>query len=486
MGVNPADEAWFLQVLRRLYEGETLYRDVFFGVPPLSVFVSIPLVWLFGPEILVLKLVLAISYASLLLLGWWGLGLLGVGRWLRLTCVALSFVLAPPFPGSPYHVMSMAFFAGSMVAFIARFQGRQDPRVPWDTLAGFSAGLAFLAKHNVGALALAATVLAGFLTLPQPRRAVVRGAIAFGVTSLFGLVPVVLQRAGKECLEYLVLAKGHYVRQAALPYFTSLSTAIEKVGQALGSLNWQSLVPLGQLFALALPLVVAVGWVLLLVCKRRSSCRLELALGAFFLAAWMAIYPRFDVYHVVASLPVFLWGAVITVHAVQSHVASSLTRGQNWALLLRGVVALALLVSVVRPFLGLSRGEVVLTFRPHFRGALLPVAWEQKIQLQGPLLQARAAESPGFLVSPFAGFWYLAARFRNPSPFDYPMSTAFGQEGQEQVIRALETGSIQWVCWERGTWPLRPQRLEAYVIGTWHPGEDLGACQVYRPPLSSP
>lgn len=480
MGVNPADEAWFLQVLRRLYEGETLYRDVFFGVPPLSVYASLPLVWLLGPEILVVKLVLAFSYALWLLLGFWGLALLGVPPSLRLIYVALSFVLAPPFPSSPYHLLAMAFFMGTMVAFIAAFQGRQAPGVSWDTVAGSSAGLAFLAKQNVGGLALAAAVFAALVALPQPRRVVVRYALAFCTTATLGLLPVVLQGAGNSSLEFLVLAKGHYLKQAAFSYFAGLSMAIGTAGQAFHSLDRRVLVHAAQLLAYALPLVLAVGWVLLLLSKRRSGFRLELALGAFFVAAWVGMYPRFDLYHVVATLPLFLWGLVLLARAVQEHWLASSLGGQSWALVVRGVAVLALLGSLARPLLRLSHGELVLTSRPHFRGALLPARWEQRVQLQAPRLQALAAQAPGFLVSPFAGFWYLVAGIKNPTPFDYPMRTAFGLHGEEQVIRALEAGGVPWVCWERGTWPLRPQRLENYLIKGWQVAEDLGECQVYR------
>ncbi len=244
--------------------------------------------------------------------------------------------------------------------------------------------------------------------------------------------------------------------------------------------------PLGQLFAYTLPLLVAVGWVVLLVCKRRSNGRLELALGVFLLAAWLGMYPRFDVYHMVATLPVFLWGLVLLAHAAQEHGIGVPLGGRGGAFLVPGLALLLFFVSFSQSFLRFSRGELVLTLRPHFRGALLPVPWEERVRLHGHLLRAQAAKAPGFLVSPFAGFWYLVAAMKNPTPFDYPMSTAFGRKGEEQVIRALEAGAIPWVCWERGAWPLRPQRLEAYLVNAWRPGEDLGVCQVYERPLAPP
>ena len=42
-GANMADESWFLQVIHRVTNGDVLYRDVFFGATPLSVYIA----WVF-------------------------------------------------------------------------------------------------------------------------------------------------------------------------------------------------------------------------------------------------------------------------------------------------------------------------------------------------------------------------------------------------------------------------------------------------------
>jgi hypothetical protein len=62
-GLTPYDEAWFLQVVHRVTSGEVLYRDVFFGVTPLSVQMTAPAVRLFGAEILVIKAVVGLCFA---------------------------------------------------------------------------------------------------------------------------------------------------------------------------------------------------------------------------------------------------------------------------------------------------------------------------------------------------------------------------------------------------------------------------------------
>jgi|GEM_PF-2010745 hypothetical protein len=58
-GDQPEDEAWFLPVMRRVHEGEGLYRDVSYGTGPLAVAFTAPLLSLPGVEILAVKAVVA-------------------------------------------------------------------------------------------------------------------------------------------------------------------------------------------------------------------------------------------------------------------------------------------------------------------------------------------------------------------------------------------------------------------------------------------
>ena len=67
-GFYPGDEAWFLQVVHRMGKGEVLYRDIFFGVTPLSVYITQAFTLLFGYEILAVKAVNALSFALTILL----------------------------------------------------------------------------------------------------------------------------------------------------------------------------------------------------------------------------------------------------------------------------------------------------------------------------------------------------------------------------------------------------------------------------------
>ncbi len=80
--------------------------------------------------------------------------------------------------------------------------------------------------------------------------------------------------------------------------------------------------------------------------------------------------------------------------------------------------------------------------------------------------------------------WYVLSGVHNPTPFDYPLVTAFGLEGQATVRQAIIEGEITVVCMEPPTgYYLTARELEDYVLQAMRPGEDVGACQLYhRPP----
>ena len=61
-GVNVFDESWFLQVLSQLSLGDILYRDVFFGITPLSVYLTYIPIRIFGVQILVVKVVMSLCF----------------------------------------------------------------------------------------------------------------------------------------------------------------------------------------------------------------------------------------------------------------------------------------------------------------------------------------------------------------------------------------------------------------------------------------
>ena len=62
--INTDDETWFFQVVSRFLSGEVLYKEIFLGVGPLSVYCAALPMLIFGKELLIARLVL-VSYFTL-------------------------------------------------------------------------------------------------------------------------------------------------------------------------------------------------------------------------------------------------------------------------------------------------------------------------------------------------------------------------------------------------------------------------------------
>jgi hypothetical protein len=86
-----------------------------------------------------------------------------------------------------------------------------------------------------------------------------------------------------------------------------------------------------------------------------------------------------------------------------------------------------------------------------------------------------------YLITMDAGFYYLATGLVNPTPFDYPAASAFGRQGEAQLIDALSRREIPEACIDpeyEGTF-LAPRKLPPFVRREMRPLGDLGACILY-------
>ena len=69
-----------------------------------------------------------------------------------------------------------------------------------------------------------------------------------------------------------------------------------------------------------------------------------------------------------------------------------------------------------------------------------------------------------FLLRPDAAVWYLATGLRNPTPYDYPLASPFGPDGQQQLAANLASGRVRYCCWSpANAGALSPVHLEEYV-----------------------
>ncbi len=174
-GISPHDEGLMLMWGRRLADGQWPYRDFWSNYPPGQTLVTAALIKLFGPSLLVWRIVRALVGAAASILAFRlvrrGAGTsLALGAW-----AAVAGAMAWPLtPGPNALAITLAF--GAVLA------ARRHPAA-----AGALAGAAFLMRFEVGIAAALAAMLAG-----GTRRAARRVALAAGAVAVACLLPFVI------------------------------------------------------------------------------------------------------------------------------------------------------------------------------------------------------------------------------------------------------------------------------------------------------
>jgi hypothetical protein len=230
------------------------------------------------------------------------------------------------------------------------------------------------------------------------------------------------------------------------------------------------------LFVIVAATLVALVW---LAVRGRGQGRTETLFVLLFTAAGLGTaYPRFDVAHLLFAAPVLLVGAGYAVSRLTVDLAPR-TRA-------RGRVALALALApatavlILRPAALLVTGDEHIWTLPHFRVALLDRGEEDAARADGRAIARAADGRPLFLLSPIAGYQYLLSGAEDPTPFDFPVVTALGPDGERGLIGELEDGRIDRVC--LGHWfesPNTPTRVIAYVRRRMNRVADVGPCELY-------
>jgi hypothetical protein len=405
---------------------------------------------------------------------------LGATAWEIVVLWAALLVWSPPYDIGLYQPLATLLLLACLAATLA---WRDEPgRTRALLVAGALAGLTFAAKQNVGVYAAVALGAAVLLAGPAGRRLRALGlaAGAFAGTVLVVLVPVAATGGLPKLWEYGFTAKGSYTDRGAISYGRGFDLQLYLVRRPV-----DGLVDAGNavvhaydlvLYVLA-PLAVAAlaaAWV-----RARGEERARVAVvGLFALAAAAAIFPRADTAHLSFVFPVLLVGGWYAAHVLAGGRESRLP-------LVAAVLLVALAPVVVAraawPPLQLAKGNTRVSGLPHARGILVEPAVEDELEAAA----ARLAREPRplFLGTPEAGILYLVSGVENPTPYDFPVATAFGRHGEEELAADVEAGRFAAVCADFGLeGPLVPARLAAAIEGSLEPGDDLGPCRLYRRP----
>lgn len=483
-GVNPADEAWFLQVVSRVSSGETLYRDVFFGATPLSVYATLPLVALLGAEIAAVKLVVVVCFAATLVLAGRIARQLDLGRPEIALLFAAILVWAPPHHIGPYQQLGTAFLLLCLSATLAwrtRVVGRTG--IGLAVLAGLAAALAFGAKQNVGAYALGALLAALAIAAPtgtavRHRLGAVAGATAgFAVGMTAFLAPILATDAFDRFFEYAFANKGTYAEAGGISYADGISQQIEVVRAT--SIRLSQIVSLYELAAFFIVVLALTGLALAWARSELEGRREALTITLFAAAAVAAIFPRADSLHVSFTAPVVLVASAYCLHTLTRSLGDPSRRLAGVAVAL--VLMLGLAGRVGGPLLETLQGDYRPAALPHLRGALTDPAWEAPRLATARALAEEGGRGPLFVAVPDAGFHYLVSGLDNPTPFDYPLVSAFGRTGERELVEQIRTGQIEAVCLSfEGVGTLTPRLLNSFVQTRMRAVRDAGACTIYR------
>jgi hypothetical protein len=476
-GIGGFDEGWFLQVLRRVSEGEALYRDVWFGATPLSAYLGAGLVWTFGVDVVVLKALTAACLAGTVLLALRLAVQAGSPRPPVVLAVAL-LVYAARATAAYNAVAGVAFLATFTLALDGwrRRQGGSGRSHVELTMAGAAAGLCFMAKQNVGALAMAAVLLAavGPAEVPLRRRAarMIAPVGAFLATSFLLIVPVWLRGGLPGLVDYGLLRKEGYIDIGGISYLEGLGQSLGQ-GAVVPSLYWTA--PFILLPAVLVGLAVAFRGA-----RGRERARAWVVL-VFSAASALALFPRADRRHLYIALPAILVGAVYLWNRFRANLRPPWVLGLRAGALAwttTGLVALLLL-----PIVQVRSGEWQVSTIPRF-GLALVRPGVQASALRAAEAFATRRQGRTLLLSPKAGFYYLVTGVQNPTPYDVPLMSALGRRGEQEVIAAIARREIEYVCVDWGGLtsfgPQRPERLERFVRRGLTKEGRLGFCTLYR------
>lgn len=432
--VNTDDETWFLQVVHRVVSGEILYRDIFFGTTPLSVYIASFFAKLFGSELIILRAVLALYFSLSITVAYALLQELGIkgSLFFALGCFVFSSHRAA-FGFSGYNALATLLYLVCFLFTLRWFKRKNRVDLILGTL---FAALCFSAKHNVGLIAFGSVVIC---LLVSEKKSLVFATLLFLGTIALLLLPIWLQGGGGGWIEYALLNKRRYLALENASYFNVIP---KWTGFAF-------LVWIAPFLIFFLPLL-----------KRE---KMGLPLWIFLYGSLFALFPRPDDEQ--KMLCVFLFLIAIL------YVGSSIHFVKRWQLPLKMVLSLSLTFFVATPLIRWKNNSISRSHVRHFRKLIIETPLHQHWYNQRKEFRKKFAKRSYFFLSTHAGLYYLLFDLKNPTPFDYPIHSALGLDGEKRICETIDRGVIQavisdhphWSNWERMRQDRRPFALEGYI-----------------------
>lgn len=460
-GVNLADESWFVQVVNRSSTGETLYRDIFLGVTPVSVYMSEVLVKLFGSHVLIIKGLVALCFAMIVMICLKMARRLDFSVSLQVVLVLGLAVWAAPFARAMYQPLAGLFFvAGCSIALSWRHGSDVSPGS--FILGGVTAGLCIMTKQNIGVFLLLVLIAAAWKPRDKfyPRVIWILASCTSVVVGL--LIPIFLGGGMPQLWDYGFLNKTVYLDKAYVSFVEGFRLSFGVIGNGSAAGARETIVHFPFLLVPCTMVLLVYVWVRIQV----SMAGLLLLFVGMSLAG---AYPRFNLVHLTDVVPLALLATLFSIRSLCAHMTSWLFKfcKRLVVMLLAAIIVSQSTAKILKAYDG-SIGQLDV---PHFAGVLFKNSDRQIIPSRLDALK-RYDTMEVFILSPHAGFYYLASGLRNPTAYDYPYVTAFGSRGEESVIRRIERGDIKFIAVGDMEYPhpenLYPERLLQYVRNKMH------------------
>jgi hypothetical protein len=489
------DEAWFLQVSRRLAEGEVLYKDIFFNVPPLSAYSTSLLIKIFGAELMVVKVLMSSYFTATGLLAIRILQKLRLGKPAKVLFILAYLAYTPSWliaAGSLYTPLAYVLLLVTFLAMLSWLESElgalESPK--WERyyrmlILGILSGLSFVTKQNIGAYIFLVVMFGVWVSMrflhQKPRAFIVPCFLlltGFISTLLLFLIPILLTGSLEKFLEFGFLNRANYIQAAQIPYTAQVSW----FWQLLNNLRtWYDLLWSYWTTQLFLPPVTYV--ILFIIWIRSKSQRRHIAtlLILFNTASFIGVFPRVALSSIIPSLPVTLISTIWGLSKIQSAIKTRLLHIAYTLCVLW--LSLGIIAMIGRPIRWILRDTHQFSGIPQFRALFLPKDYLQNLESAADMIHTTAQDESVFFLTPSASVNYLLTGYPNLTPFDYPLLTAFGFDGQEQVIMQIQNGEIDWVCFTSlGEHPLNPRLLEEFVQTHMILVQNTGLCALYKEP----
>jgi len=417
------DETWFLQVARRILSGELLYRDIHFGVTPLSAYVSSAICSIFGLELIAMRALLAIYFVASALLIFAILKELGIARPVTWPLLIALFVIASPQANwgfSGYNGLAKVFFLGT---FLFALQKRIF-------FAAVCAGLCAATKQNVGAIALLCLLAHLFARYDWRTRdfwklSAMACAIFSALLAII-LLPTALLGGWDSFVDCAIWNKARYLEIKDHPSYFSYDLPFDAYA----------------LFIYCAPFL-AIGGLLLSRFRIRTEQLAWATVLIFFCGAIAVLYPRADHMQKAVAIPFFLIAILYSYEKLQPSIPL-------WPL-----VWIWLIIGGVEkfPFAVLGdcwQGNAKISHLSHFQQLIVD---KQLLKHWGRLKRECLLPQKGtYFLSTHAGFYFLLFDLQNPTPFDYPIHPALGLRGETELLSAIAEGKIRCIVFDHPDW----------------------------------